>query len=572
MDETEADAGELTNLVMIIDSDGRFKQQLSSLPSNNRWIYVNVVSRNSLEVHSNSSHVELNEVVNTSDRIGVLKLYRVIEHTLRVFGIPDLTHCLDYNLGHYISLYLLETRGLPYIADSLNRMHIDNHFYRWPIVFSASLLFVDEQQQVSSFLAKNFIRPLLSESAQKLSLTSESYDAVCRKSRRYGADKNATMVKQKRVLIVSYFSEPFLSVGTLRNDYWKEVLPTISDYHVDFVTAINQFNQDGRSMSVPDFGVYSIGAEHAEVQELNRMNASSIDSLGYTWVGTLERFYREREDLSYHLVLMTGNPFLHFRFAKFAREAWDAKIVFDYRDPYSNHPRIMPVPETRVIERSLNQMADGIVTVNKVCADLVETTDKNKIRIIPNGYDERFFEKAPALQSDPSQLKKIVYAGSISQRFNVAGLFSHASEWGLELHVFGRCNDNFIQDVTDNRSVTLHGVIPYPELCEALFEYDAGLIFTTGDKFESTTKIFDYIAADLSIIIVTDGELFVGELHEITKDMAGVYWVKNDPNTAGQEFRDMNIVKINRSCKMEHSRLTGARSLVSFLDTLSSAE
>ena len=64
---------------------------------------------------------------------------------------------------------------------------------------------------------------------------------------------------------------------------------------------------------------------------------------------------------------------------------------------------------------------------------------------------------------------------------------------------------------------------------EILKKSAIGLILTNGKSFESTTKVFDYFAAKLKILIITRGEPKTGTLYEITKNNPNVEWSKDTP-------------------------------------------
>ena len=70
--------------------------------------------------------------------------------------------------------------------------------------------------------------------------------------------------------------------------------------------------------------------------------------------------------------------------------------------------------------------------------------------------------------------------------------------------------------------------IEYSELATFLPKYSIGVIFTGGVEFQSTTKIFDYIAAKLKILVVSEGELNTGNINMILSDNPNVLWTKNN--------------------------------------------
>lgn len=85
-----------------------------------------------------------------------------------------------------------------------------------------------------------------------------------------------------------------------------------------------------------------------------------------------------------------------------------------------------------------------------------------------------------------------------------------------------------------------------------MVSFDVCTIFTSGHLFESTTKIFDYIALNKIILVITDGEIKTGQIHNITKDYPYVYWAKNDLNEIEEilikiknEYSNMSEIKFD---------------------------
>ncbi len=565
-------AGGLDCTIMLIDTDGLY---IEAFDDKSRlafgWIYINVENGEKVSIYDNIHRNRYALNIEDCQQTDLLKLFRLLEAVLINSGVPDFVYCFDYAVGHKIALYLLETRGVPYIADNLEQLNLHNHFERWPVVFNAHLLHARSELVATRFLNKNFIKPQLVNDSEVFNADIHFPSATTAPGGPQIREKPSC--KSNNLLMVSYFSEPFRAVGTLRNDYWRDVIPEISDFQVDFVTAINpaQRKETKNNLYVPDVGLYSIHIDKRHRQQLLNFQAHSIDILGYTWSLALERYFSTVNHKAYEVVLITGNPFQQFRFASFAKSKWGSKIVLDYRDPYANHPRILHPTETRRLEADFNRQADAIIAVNDVCAKLVETDSREKIHVIANGYDERFFkdDQQPQIHSN---VKRIVYAGSLYDRFNVQRVFSQAKKGELEFHVYGRCSDEILHEVELNEAVIIHGVIPYPELCRQLNQYDAGIIFTSGDNFESTTKIYDYIAADLSIIILTDGEVRTGQLHEMTRELDGIHWVKNTLSAIKSIFPGIEISKTRQSDKSRYTRFAGTQDLVCILNQIRETE
>ena len=79
-------------------------------------------------------------------------------------------------------------------------------------------------------------------------------------------------------------------------------------------------------------------------------------------------------------------------------------------------------------------------------------------------------------------------------------------------------------------AISSMSVLDLSELIKEMFDCDAGILRLGGEATTGTTKIFDYIACDLDIIIITDGKLKEGAVHDLTDGLEGIFWIKNNPD------------------------------------------
>ncbi len=113
-----------------------------------------------------------------------------------------------------------------------------------------------------------------------------------------------------------------------------------------------------------------------------------------------------------------------------------------------------------------------------------------------------------------------------------------------------------------------HGLKSYIETLNIIGQMEIAVIFTSGYTFESTTKIFDYIALDRIILIITDGKIKTGAIHDITKNYPQVYWTKNnaiDIEITLESIKN-DIQNIKYEDKYLYSREYGLSKLNEFLE------
>lgn len=342
-----------------------------------------------------------------------------------------------------------------------------------------------------------------------------------------------------RVLIVAYFSGPCRTVGVQRPNYWVEELAEVSGGSIEpHIVSTTDWGKSFENVHfVPDFnvaalltldGTYPSWATDFVAREMR--DAKAFNTLSYYWRYAIEEYFDTTDD-QFDVVIVSGNPFSCFEFGAYARRRWHARVILDYRDPFANNPRFHYTEEARdhakYAERGLNYQADVISVVNDYCGDLVEGGFGADIVTIPNGFDERI-----ATTVDPARLPddkiNIVHAGSFyhygSPEHIVAGL-------DPERHVFHHVGDSGGVDpaLLDAPAVVTHGRVPYEEALALVGGADLGVVFLSEQNFETTTKLFDYLAMGVDILLCTNGEVGTGALAGILDGQSNVYWCRNEP-------------------------------------------
>ncbi len=340
-----------------------------------------------------------------------------------------------------------------------------------------------------------------------------------------------------RVLLVAYFSGPCRAVGVQRPNYWFEELENVSDgaIEVHMATAIDWGEPLQNLHSVPDFHTGSLLDDEnkypswaREFVASERLDARSFNTLSYYWRYALETYFDSTDD-HFDVVIISGNPFSCFDFAAYSKRRWNARVMLDYRDPFANNPRFRYPPEARELaryaERGYNLQADSVSVVNNHCVELVVGHTEADIITIPNGFDERVLPSVKR-RALPSDVINIVHAGSFTHDRSPRHILEVLDP---ERHLFHHVGSTLGADpaLFENRSVIAYGRLSYPETLGIVGGAHIGVVFLTAKNFETTTKLYDYLAMDIDVLLCTAGDIGVGAVADVLEGQERVYWCQD---------------------------------------------
>lgn len=376
-----------------------------------------------------------------------------------------------------------------------------------------------------------------------------------------------------RVLLVAYYAGASSGVSVQRPNYWFEEMEKLAGgtVTVDVAVAVSWPDAPDRVHVVPDLGSATISEKGPlepwaqNVAELSRANGHSFTQQAAFWAYALEEYFDDRRD-DFDVVVITGNPFPPFEFARYAKRRWYAATVLDYRDPFSMNPRaaMSDAAHTvaRYVEVGWNHMADIVTTVNERCAEWVQADPQTRIEVIRNGFDER--DGLPELVAERE-------AGRI--RFAHAGRFygisppdefiRALSTHGAELHQLGSQLDY------DGPTVRNRGSVPRGEVVPVLTGMDCGVTFSSELGFETPTKVFDYLAAGLDILILYRGNPAESALAEMLDGVRGVHWVVDDEATIGSFLSEYTPTRhLGRERRLRFSRSASTTTMLDLVREL----
>lgn len=477
----------------------------------------------------------------------------------------------------------------------------------WTYFSNSSFIIATTKQALYDFRAKYIFQIQWWEDFVFSSEYFDGYQALC--------SEHDSLVK--RLLIISYFGIDLNAVGVLRARYWFENIKSISGnkIHVELATATRPMHCMENVHYIPDFGIDSSLCTNAVEKDLSKCCENKVNTIGLSWNKELVSYF-DKINKEYDVVLITGNPFLHFYFTIYSKLTWKAFVIQDYRDPLARNPRMNPdfIGDRARFEDEFCNIADAVVTVNQPCVDLLSGCSPKPIHVIANGYDDKcliehnvknsktashvlnslentifqkikaykhelntipsYFTKSlewiaqhqnvfPKGMSSNEQVLRLVYAGSFSSDRNPKNLINAVSSLlGYEFHHFGSSSKLF---QSSNPRIVSHGKVEQGDIYSQLRTYNLGVVYC-GHDFESTTKIYDYIACDLQILIITsDQNPRPLTLREELRGVEGIYWVKNTKQDIEEFLRNFKYYSIKRTNIENFSRRFGTRKLIDLI-------
>ena len=353
-------------------------------------------------------------------------------------------------------------------------------------------------------------------------------------------------------LLIAYAFSPQKTVGALRPTYWAEEISGLSDLELDVVTATPLEGDEG---SYKRFYVENTASS---------IWSTFVKDEGLTWRKNLEDFFEKNGVEEYDFALITGGPFFHFSIGKYLKRK-GLKVIFDFRDPFSYNPRHKERGLKRMIkerfERKCLQSADFVLTVNDACHEYIGKGMKLNRAVLPNGFDERVI--TPELKKSENNYD-FFYGGKFywepTTFLDVLGTkhytFCHAGRPQKYQH-------SYLQDDAFNALGMLSQKEMYAELAKA----EIGVVFTIDVPFESTTKIYDYLALGKKILIVTQGEPHTGVLKRELENYPMYRWVRNNKEEIIQGIEELKALDV---VTVDTDRFSRRASLIKLINELKS--
>jgi FkbM family methyltransferase len=501
-----------------------------------------------------------------NDHLGAAQIELFVETANQKLGVVGAAAVIGGEGAPELADSVVDLLGVPYIHVALDPVYLPR---RLPRVIGASASFVSSPVHLADWDTRHIVPARVLDPEDPMSMVGGISHALPRPVPARRADDGT----DHRLLLVSYYSPPTKTVAIQRLAYWKDHLASIAagmgiSLTVDWLSATNRSPADDGSIYVADRGQFQL--PRVDWEKLRELQDLDLDVIGATW----SHYVRESLsdfDQSYDSVLISGNPFYYFDLARSFRESWGCKVALDFRDPWARQERFHYSVDQRAklidLENDLVSHADWVVSVNQECLDAIAPTVTVPRVVVANGFDETIVDavQPPELGALPSDHRiQIVYAGTVYATLPLDDLLDALS---VEHHKF----IHFGRDYSRSQAAKTHpvaqpgGLVTYEELISNLKASDAGIVMTTGEPTMSTTKIFDYVACDLDLIILTKGRPRTGLLHELTSDLEGVYWVRDDPLELESFFQTYRPERLKRKERLRFSRREQAKRLLEML-------
>ena len=453
----------------------------------------------------------------------ILKTLRTVGHAFAIIQYDPET--LAY-WQHFIEITGIE---FCFWFDKKHNLNWSN----WPLIMAASARFIDAGIQPAWWATETIFEGREIASAEELiQATNLQLDQL---HTPHAFTQKASDQQPLKVSLISYFAPPIRTVAMQRIRYWADNISPLSEevgipIETRLITAANDYRHAAHVDVVRDFGTYR---SHADTyfNQHTAFSALRLNTLALSWAQTLHNEISRNPD-RFHAdcVIISGNPFTYFSLGKLYKELFNSKIILDFRDPLSANPRMQYTPEQRQKLKQTEDMyiasADAVISVNEQCLHLLSKQEDTAYLTVANGFDEALIRTNPNKDRTKNQTTSFIYTGTFYGDCP-PDIFASMLESGAHrFNHYGKKQSEH-ETLIPLENFSWHGQQSYADIMDHARMADAGLIFTGGKPFEQTTKIFDYIAADIDIIIVTAGDVKTGGLHDLTKDLDRIYWVQN---------------------------------------------
>ena len=318
-----------------------------------------------------------------------------------------------------------------------------------------------------------------------------------------------------KVLLISYYFDPFPGVGAKRLTYWHE---HFSEFQIEseVITATKQVSEKPKVTFVPDSGN-------------SGLIGKVIKDPGLSWAKDLKSYFENKPELKFDYVIFSGGPFMHFSMVKYLKNRLNCQVALDYRDPFALNPRMKGSAIKNKVklfyEKKFNKSADLVFTVNDVCKNVLAFPDK--IDIISNGFDDSAMKSLPAITNLDSKFVNLFIGGKLYSDCPIVNLVEVVqSKKQLKLKQIGFKYAE-LDDLKDERISSI-GFMSYLELMRELQSAEIAVLMTGGKAFESPTKMYDYLGFNKKILVITEGGKKKGVIGDVLSSYPNVEWANNN--------------------------------------------
>ena len=361
----------------------------------------------------------------------------------------------------------------------------------------------------------------------------------------------------KSVLILAYDFPPFLSVGSLRPYSWYRYL---KEYGIEPIVVTRQWSNDyGNELDyVAPSKSKNIIVDKTEfgtiIQAPFRPNYSNRLLLKYGesrykfirklisgffhfvqfsfFVGSKSCIYFSARDyLKNHKVdaiIVTGEPFVLFKYASKLSELYNIPWIADYRDTWSQSlfrsRNIFLLKWNQYFEKKYLKNSACITTVSDFTKCQIEKLIQKKyISVLINGYNSDIVINTKIDQQDRSKFN-LAFIGNIANYYPISVFFDTLfkfiidhPDYEININFYGINRPEIIKNEMLKYPVLVNKISIYPKLSnEKLLNHliNNHCLLLFNDYFVSGTKIYDYLAVKRKILFCFTNYLDKDLLHK----------------------------------------------------------
>lgn len=361
-----------------------------------------------------------------------------------------------------------------------------------------------------------------------------------------------------KILIIAYSFFPAKSVAAIRTTYWAEEMVNTHNFDVDVITVENP-----DEVTKPVYN--TIVVPHKSIAS----RFALIKDEGLSWKKDVLDYFNNKEiEYVYDYVIISGGPFLHFDLGRKLKKKGVVKnAILDYRDPFSYNPRFNDSFTKRLIKKGvelyLNYGSDLILSVNNYCLNYIVNLSNAKKIVVPNGYDERFFSESNYNSSTELNAKVLVYPGKFY--WHPVEFFETIKRNGYCIKHAGPRSSLNLEEIDSKSYYDYNGIISQKQIPDFLCKGSIGVIFLSEIPFESTTKIFDYLALNMKVLVITKGEKEDGVMGALLRDYPNVAWALENEKDIAVALEKLENMKVESVDTTNFSRKYALSSLVEYL-------
>jgi glycosyltransferase involved in cell wall biosynthesis len=334
-----------------------------------------------------------------------------------------------------------------------------------------------------------------------------------------------------KVLVVSFFFAPSDKVGAKRFTFLSKILNAeCSELHI---LTLNEKKIKGKDYSLKANGVKHFTGMYPFYYPGQKVNFPRkvfnrifsdyfcvVDQFSGWILPAIFKGLKVIRSRKIDIIISTGPPFSSMVIAYFLSLFTSAKLILDYRDPWSNHSRkfckFCGKMVNRLIEKYSIDRADALIFCsNKMKENFIRffgVNLKSKCRVIHNGYFNTV--EARKIRKEDSKIN-IAYAGEFygDRKISVIAnpLFQLLNEKIIKpdnfcFHIFGNLNAKdkmIIKHYGLSEIIKEHTKLPFAQVIQFLGTADILLlIIDISMNYSIAYKFFDYLSVKRPIFAI----------------------------------------------------------------------